>query len=82
MACKRRAGSPERRLLAGNQRRQLRLWRRRLPGLHQWVDTTTFDTYWVQATAPAPTAGSLLTINDQWTSDRWNLAAVEVYPAG
>jgi hypothetical protein len=49
--------------------------------LHQWVDTTTFDTYWVQATAAAPDAGSLVTVNDQWTSDRWNLAAVEVYPA-
>jgi hypothetical protein len=51
--------------------------------MHQWVDTTTFDTYWVQATGPAPTTGSLVTVNDTApTSDQWNLAAVEVYPAG
>lgn len=50
--------------------------------LHQWADTTTLDTYWVQATAPAAAAGSLVTVDDAPTSDQWNLAAVEVYPAG
>jgi len=51
--------------------------------LHQWADTTTFDTYWVQATEPAPTAGSPITVNDTApTSDQWNLAAIEVYAAG
>jgi len=50
--------------------------------VHQWADQSTFDTYWVQASAAAtPTAGSAVTLNDTApTSDRWNFAAVEVYP--
>ena len=46
----------------------------------QWVDTTVGDTFWAQRlSAPAGAAGSVVTINDTTpTSDRWNLAAVEI----
>ena len=42
------------------------------------------DTFWVQRqTATTPTAGTSVTLNDTApTADRWNLAAVEVVPAG
>jgi chitodextrinase len=42
------------------------------------------DTFWVQRqTAPTPTAGTSVTLNDTApTTDRWNLAAIEVVPAG
>lgn len=47
---------------------------------HEWLDLTTGDTYWAQAvTAPTTSAGQVVTVNDTApTSDRWNLAAVEV----
>jgi hypothetical protein len=40
------------------------------------------DTYWVQAqNPPTASAGSIVKINDTApTSDRWNLAAVEIVP--
>jgi Bacterial Ig domain/Lysyl oxidase len=53
--------------------------------LHQWTDTSTGDTYWMQATAstidnPSNTA---VTLNDTFpTEDRWNFSAVEVRTAG
>jgi chitodextrinase len=42
------------------------------------------DTFWTQRqTAPTPTAGTSVTLNDTApTADRWNLAAAEVLPAG
>jgi hypothetical protein len=49
--------------------------------VHQWVDTYTGDTYWVQAWASVvatPTAVTLSTTAP--TYDRWNLAAVEIVP--
>jgi hypothetical protein len=48
--------------------------------VHQWVETTLGDTYWVQrATSPAGAVGSVVTVNDTApTVDRWNLTAVEV----
>ena len=51
--------------------------------VHQWVDSTTGDTYWVQnRTAPIAAAGSTASLNDTApTSDRWNLASVEVLMA-
>jgi hypothetical protein len=48
--------------------------------VHQWLDTTLGDTYWVQRiTAPVATAGAKAIINDTVpTGDQWNLSAVEV----
>jgi hypothetical protein len=48
--------------------------------VYQWVDTVAGDTYWVQSrSAPTPASGTTVTINDTApTTDRWNLAAVEV----
>jgi hypothetical protein len=48
--------------------------------IHQFVDTTSGDTYWVQArTAPIATAGTSAQITDTApTNDRWNLASVEI----
>jgi hypothetical protein len=50
--------------------------------VHQWLDTVSGDSYWVQTrTAPSASAGSVVTINDTApTNDRWNLAAVEIVP--
>jgi hypothetical protein len=47
---------------------------------YQWLDTVSGDTYWVQSqSAPTPATGTSVTINDTApTTDRWNLAAVEV----
>jgi hypothetical protein len=47
---------------------------------HQWVDTGTGDTFWMQRqTTPAGAAGSVVPISDiAPTGDQWNLAAVEV----
>jgi hypothetical protein len=47
---------------------------------HQWLDTKTGDTYWVQnLTGPTGPAGSVVTLNDTVpTTDRWNFAAVEI----
>lgn len=52
--------------------------------LSQRLDTTTGDTFWVQGTATAVSAsGQAVTLNDTApTTDRWNLAAVEVIPNG
>lgn len=50
--------------------------------VHQWVDTSTGDTYWVQSrSAPIAAAGTVVQINDTApTNDQWNLAAVEIAP--
>src|SRR5262245_51582585 len=50
--------------------------------VHEWLDTAIGDTYWVQAqNSPTATAGSVVQINDTSpTSDRWNIAAVEIVP--
>src|SRR6185436_8191935 len=47
---------------------------------HQWVDSATGDTYWVQnRTAPIASAGTTAQLNDTApTADRWNFVAVEV----
>jgi len=54
--------------------------------VHQWVDDPVNDTFWSQATSAAiPNAGTSVQMNDTApTTDRWNLAAVEVVtnPAG
>jgi len=49
---------------------------------HEWVDTGSGDTYWVQAmSAATPTAGTAVVLNDTApTTDRWNFTAVEVLP--
>ena len=48
--------------------------------VHQWVDTSTGDTYWTQSrTAPTPASGTVVAISDTApTADRWNLTSVEV----
>jgi hypothetical protein len=48
--------------------------------VHQWVDTTTGDTYWMQRiSAVVTTAGTNATINDTAPNgDSWNLNAVEI----
>ena len=48
--------------------------------VHQWIDTLGASTFWVQAlSAPVDAAGSVATISDVTpTSDRWNLATVEI----
>lgn len=48
--------------------------------VHQWIETTLGDTYWVQrASSPIGAGGSAVTVNDAApTSDRWNLTALEV----
>jgi hypothetical protein len=47
--------------------------------LHQWVDTATGNTFWVQLASPALPTGGVATINDTApTTDPWNLVAVEV----
>ena len=57
---------------------------RTVPGgqtkVHEWVDTSVGDTFWVQARIGAvPTAGTGVTLNDTApTNDRWNFAIVEV----
>jgi hypothetical protein len=50
--------------------------------VHQWVDTGNSNTFWVQSTtAPTPGSGTAVQVNDTGpTTDRWNLAAVEVRP--
>jgi hypothetical protein len=52
--------------------------------LHQWLNTSTGDTYWDQATsATIPSNNTLVTLNDTApTSDRWNFSAVEILAAG
>jgi len=50
--------------------------------VHEWLDTAIGDTYWVQArNSPTSAAGSVVQINDTApTTDRWNIAAVEIVP--
>jgi hypothetical protein len=50
--------------------------------VHQWLDAVSGDSYWVQnRTAPIAGAGSVVAISDTApTTDRWNLAAVEIVP--
>ena len=50
---------------------------------HQWVDLPVGDTFWVQSqSAPTPSAGTPISIAAiAPTTDRWNLAAVELLPA-
>jgi hypothetical protein len=52
--------------------------------LDQWLDTATGDTYWSQYTnTPVPAAGTQVTVSDTApTTDRWNLAAVELTGGG
>jgi hypothetical protein len=49
-------------------------------GLNQWLDNGTADTYWSQYTnVPIPAAGTVVNVGDAApTTDRWNLAAVEL----
>jgi len=50
--------------------------------VHQWVDSSTGDTYWVQSTTAPLTANMLVDIHDSApTNDRWNYAAVEIVAA-
>ena len=51
--------------------------------VHQWVDATNGDTYWVQAaTGAVAAAGTPIQIRDTApTTDRWNFAAVEIVAA-
>jgi galactose oxidase-like protein/Big-like domain-containing protein len=51
--------------------------------VHQWLDTTTGDTFWAQrVTAITGAAGTVVTINDTApTGDRWNLSIVEITSA-
>lgn len=47
--------------------------------VHQRVDTTVGDTFWVQATTAPSTASGIVTIHDTApTTDEWNYAAVEI----
>jgi hypothetical protein len=47
--------------------------------VHQRVDTTVGDTYWVQSTtAPNSTTGPVTILDTSPTTDRWNYAAVEI----
>ena len=50
---------------------------------HQWLDIATSQTFWVQSlTAAVANAGTVATINDTApTSDRWNIASVEILVA-
>ena len=51
--------------------------------VHQWVNATVGDTYWVQQlTSPVAASGTTVTINDTApTNDRWDLTAIEIKPA-
>ena len=50
--------------------------------VHQWIDTSVGDTFWVQALAASATAGAPVTLNDTSpTNHQWNFAAVEILPA-
>jgi hypothetical protein len=50
--------------------------------VHEWVDTVTGDTYWVQArTGTVAASGTAVTLSDTApTNDRWNFASVEIVP--
>ena len=50
--------------------------------VHQWVDTTVGDTFWLQASSALTTAGSLVRLDDTSpTTDQWNFTAVEIVPS-
>jgi hypothetical protein len=51
--------------------------------VHQWVNTATGDTYWVQQLInPIAAGGTSVSINDTApTADRWNLTAIEIKAA-
>jgi hypothetical protein len=48
--------------------------------IHQWIDTSVGDTFWVQSPSAVITnAGTLVQLrNSSPTNDRWNFAAVEI----
>jgi beta-lactam-binding protein with PASTA domain len=48
--------------------------------VHQWVDTSTDDTYWVQATSSViPGSGTAVLLDvTAPTTDQWNMVAVEI----
>jgi hypothetical protein len=47
--------------------------------VHQRVDTSVGDTYWVQSTVVPATANAVVDIHDSApTGDQWNYAAVEI----
>ncbi|MBJ6725023.1 Ig-like domain-containing protein [Geomesophilobacter sediminis] len=47
--------------------------------VHQRLDSSTGDTYWVQSTAAPSTVSGLVDIHDDApTADQWNYAAVEI----
>jgi len=49
--------------------------------VHQWLDSDSSATYWVQTrSAPTESAGGIVKISDASTNSRWNLAAVEIVP--
>ena len=50
--------------------------------VHEWVDTITGDTYWVQArVGSVASIGTVVTLQDTApTNDRWNFAIVEIVP--
>ena len=50
--------------------------------VHEWVDTSIGDTFWVQAwTGIVASAGVSIRLNDTApTNDRWNFASVEIVP--
>ena len=50
--------------------------------VHQRVDTSTGDTYWLQSTTAPSIANALVDIHDSApTTDQWNYAAVEIVAA-
>jgi|GEM_PF-2417661 len=51
--------------------------------VHQYLQTTTGDTYWAQKTTAASVGGQVITINDiapTPSTHQWNLAAIEILP--
>jgi hypothetical protein len=50
--------------------------------VHQWLNTTVGDAYWVQRSTDPVANASAVTVNDTApTNDRWNLTAVEIVAA-
>lgn len=48
--------------------------------IHEWVDTSATDTFWIQTlSGSVPNSGTTVTLNAVApTLDRWNLAAIEI----
>ena len=48
--------------------------------VHEWVDTSATDTFWIQTlSGSVPNSGTTVTLNAVApTLDRWNLAAIEI----